>query len=126
MKALILGMGNPILSDDGVGLAMAEMLKDRICGVDVAASAMIGLSLFDLITGYDVIFIVDAMTTRFAIQNSALPLSRTLKIRTIEKRRLDILSPCRDQAASRLASDYVGFMIDSGGPADTSALSRTR
>ena len=54
------------------------------------------------------------MTIRFAIQNSALPLSRTLNTRTIEKRRRDILSPCRNQAAFRFARDYVGFMIENG------------
>jgi hydrogenase maturation protease len=64
MKILILGMGNPILSDDGVGLFVAESLRDRIPGVDVKSSAMIGLSLFDLIAGYDMVFIIDAMTSR--------------------------------------------------------------
>lgn len=64
MKTLILGMGNPILSDDGVGLALAEMLRSKLHGVDVAESAMIGLSLFDLVMGYDTIFIIDAMTTK--------------------------------------------------------------
>jgi hydrogenase maturation protease len=64
MKILILGMGNPILSDDGVGLLAAEMLRDKIPEADVAVSAMIGLSLFDLIIGYDTIFIIDAMTTK--------------------------------------------------------------
>jgi hydrogenase maturation protease len=64
MRTLVLGMGNPILSDDGVGLALAEMLRNRVPGVDVAASAMIGLSLFDLIIGYDSIFIIDAMTMK--------------------------------------------------------------
>ncbi|HYA15590.1 MAG TPA: hydrogenase maturation protease [Syntrophales bacterium] len=63
MKTLILGMGNPILSDDGVGLFIAEMLEGKIPCADVAVSAMIGLSLFDLIIGYDKLFIVDAMTT---------------------------------------------------------------
>ena len=64
MKTLILGMGNPILSDDGVGLALAAMLRNKIRGADVAASSMIGLSLFDLIVGYDAVFIIDAMTTK--------------------------------------------------------------
>jgi len=64
MKTLILGMGNPILSDDGVGLALAAMLRNKIPGADVAASAMIGLALFDLIVGYDAVFIIDAMTTK--------------------------------------------------------------
>jgi hydrogenase maturation protease len=64
MKTLILGMGNPILSDDGVGLALAAMLQNKIRGADVAASSIIGLSLFDLIVGYDAVFIIDAMTTK--------------------------------------------------------------
>ncbi len=64
MKILILGMGNPILSNDGVGLLLAEKLRNKIPGADVASSAMIGLSLFDLIIGYDKLFIIDAMTTR--------------------------------------------------------------
>jgi hydrogenase maturation protease len=64
MKTLILGMGNPILSDDGVGLLAVEKLRHRIPRADVASSAMIGLTLFDLIIGYDTLFIIDAMTTR--------------------------------------------------------------
>jgi hydrogenase maturation protease len=64
MKTLILGMGNPILSDDAVGLALAAMLRNKVREADVAASAMIGLSLFDLIMGYDTLFIIDAMTTK--------------------------------------------------------------
>jgi hydrogenase maturation protease len=64
MKTLILGMGNPILSDDGVGLLAVEKLRYRIPRADVASSAMIGLTLFDLIIGYDTLFIIDAMTTR--------------------------------------------------------------
>lgn len=62
MKVLILGMGNPILSDDGVGLSVARMLRGNIREADVAFSSMIGLNLFDLILGYDIIFIIDAMT----------------------------------------------------------------
>lgn len=61
MKVLVLGMGNPILSDDGVGLLIAERLRERLPGVDVAASAMIGVGLLDQIIGYDQIFVIDAM-----------------------------------------------------------------
>jgi hydrogenase maturation protease len=64
MKILILGMGNPILSDDGVGLLAAEKLRGRITGADIASSTMIGLSLFDLIIGYDVLFIIDALISQ--------------------------------------------------------------
>jgi len=64
MKTLILGMGNPILSDDGVGLEVARRLQGSIRGADVAFSSMIGLSLFDLVIGYDTLFIIDAMTAQ--------------------------------------------------------------
>jgi hydrogenase maturation protease len=63
-KTIILGMGNPILSDDGVGLVLAERLKGLIDGVDVVCNPMIDLSLFDDIIGYDVVYVIDAMTTR--------------------------------------------------------------
>lgn len=63
-KTLILGMGNPILSDDGVGLVLAERLKGRIDGVDVSLNPMIDLSLMDDILGYEVVYLIDAMTTR--------------------------------------------------------------
>jgi len=63
MKILLLGMGNPILTDDGVGLVLAERLQKRIKGAEVAVNAMIGLGLLDQIIGYDKIFIIDAMTS---------------------------------------------------------------
>ena len=64
MKVLLLGMGNPILSDDGVGLFVADRLKDRIKNVDVMTTAMAGLDILDLIRGYDKIFLVDACITK--------------------------------------------------------------
>jgi hydrogenase maturation protease len=66
-KTLILGMGNPILSDDGVGLVLAEKLRGRIEGVDVASNPMIGLSLLDDILGYEVVYLIDAMIIRGGI-----------------------------------------------------------
>lgn len=63
MKILILGMGNPILSDDGIGLRLAERLQKKIRGADVQMNAMVGLNLLDQIIGYDRIFIIDAMTS---------------------------------------------------------------
>ena len=61
MKALILGMGNPILSDDGVGLHIARALEGRFPGTDVRTSALIGLNLLDIVAGYDQVFVIDAI-----------------------------------------------------------------
>jgi hydrogenase maturation protease len=64
VKVLVLGMGNPILSDDGVGIVVANALEGKVDGLDVATSAMIGLDLLDAVTGYDKVYLIDAMCTR--------------------------------------------------------------
>jgi hydrogenase maturation protease len=61
MKSLILGMGNPILSDDGVGLYVARALGGRFTGVDVRTCALIGLGLLDIVAGYYRVFVIDAI-----------------------------------------------------------------
>jgi hydrogenase maturation protease len=62
-KTLILGLGNPILSDDGVGLIVAERLRGRVDGVDVISTPLIGVHLLDLVLGYDTLFLIDALIT---------------------------------------------------------------
>ncbi|HUV53381.1 MAG TPA: hydrogenase maturation protease [Dehalococcoidia bacterium] len=65
MKTLILGLGNPILSDDGVGNRIAQELGNRISSQDITVeeTSMSGLSLLDLLVGYDRAIIVDAIQT---------------------------------------------------------------
>lgn len=61
MKTLILGMGNPILSDDGVGLVIVQALKEKIPDADGLTTALVGLALLDQLLGYDRLFLVDAL-----------------------------------------------------------------
>lgn len=61
MKGLLLGMGNPILSDDGVGLLVVRQLALRLPQLAAAESALVGLGLLDLLEGYDRLFLVDAL-----------------------------------------------------------------
>jgi len=63
MKTLILGMGNPILSDDGVGLIVARAMENSIEGVDVITTALVGLHVMEMLVGYDKVFLIDAATT---------------------------------------------------------------
>lgn len=66
MKTLILGLGNPILSDDGVGNRVAQILEDRLArrqDVAVMETSLSGLSLIDVLAGYDKAIIVDAIHT---------------------------------------------------------------
>jgi hydrogenase maturation protease len=65
MKTLVLGLGNPILSDDGVGIRVAHEVSNRLKNPQVAVSetSAAGLSLLDSIVGYDKVIIIDAIQT---------------------------------------------------------------
>jgi hydrogenase maturation protease len=60
---LVLGMGNPILSDDGVGLLVAERLRGTSLpdGVEVLLSEVAGLRLLELVRGFTRVIIIDAI-----------------------------------------------------------------
>jgi hydrogenase maturation protease len=64
MKTLILGLGNPILSDDGVGPRIAGELEGRVDGdATVMETSLAGLNLLDLLVGYDRVIFIDAIKT---------------------------------------------------------------
>lgn len=65
MKTLVLGLGNSILTDDAVGFAVVEEVRKRLDSADVSVSAASvgGLSLLELMVGYDSVIIVDAIQT---------------------------------------------------------------
>jgi hydrogenase maturation protease len=65
-RTLILGLGNPILGDDGVGIAIAREIKERWQGdpsTDVIEASLAGRFLLDLITGYKTVIVADAIIT---------------------------------------------------------------
>lgn len=65
-KTLIIGLGNPILGDDGVGWRVADQLADRIGerpDIEVDCAALGGLSLMERMTGYGRVILIDAMYT---------------------------------------------------------------
>ena len=65
MKVLVLGVGNPILSDDGVGIHVArELKKCKIPGIVVEELAASGLEFLDMVRGYDKVVIIDAIQTK--------------------------------------------------------------
>lgn len=66
MKTLILGLGNPLVTDDSVGLRVAADLKVRLAGrpdVDVEEDYWGGLRLMERLVGYDRAIVVDAIQT---------------------------------------------------------------
>ena len=66
MRTIIVGIGNPIRSDDSVGLVVARILRERLAGVegiDVAELWAGGLRLVEAMAGYDRAVVIDAMAT---------------------------------------------------------------
>jgi hydrogenase maturation protease len=64
-KTLILGLGNSLLSDDGVGIYVAAELRNKLNEpeITVMETGVAGLSLLDLLVGYDKAIIIDAIKT---------------------------------------------------------------
>jgi hydrogenase maturation protease len=63
MNTFILGIGNPILTDDGVGIKVAQKLKEENPKLEVIETSEAGIALLDLITGYDKLIIIDSIKT---------------------------------------------------------------
>jgi len=63
MKTIVLGVGNPILQDDGVGIHVIEALRQQLNTqkVTLETASTGGLNLLDLIRGYETVILVDAI-----------------------------------------------------------------
>ena len=66
MRTLVLGIGSPILGDDGVGSHIAQELAKEIKdeNIDVKDTSTVGLNLLELVVGYDRVIIIDAILTK--------------------------------------------------------------
>ena len=68
-KTIIVGLGNPILTDDGVGVKVAYEIEARFRGnipanLTITEASVGGLWLMELLEGYDRAIIIDAIQTR--------------------------------------------------------------
>jgi hydrogenase maturation protease len=65
MKTIVVGLGNPILGDDGVGWKVAEEVKrhlDPDSHVRIECASLGGISLMEKLIGYDRAILIDAFT----------------------------------------------------------------
>jgi hydrogenase maturation protease len=63
MKTLVIGLGNPILGDDGVGWRVVEEIARKVADrsdVEVDTASLGGLSLMERLTGYEYVILVDS------------------------------------------------------------------
>lgn len=66
MKTLVIGLGNPILTDDGVGVKVAYQIEKELGdemreNVDVTEVSAGGLRLMEAMVGYDRVILIDAI-----------------------------------------------------------------
>jgi hydrogenase maturation protease len=66
MKTLIIGLGNPILTDDGVGVKVAYAVRAALASaghsdVTVIEASAGGLRLMEMMVGYDRVVLIDAL-----------------------------------------------------------------
>ncbi|HMK43389.1 MAG TPA: hydrogenase maturation protease [Dissulfurispiraceae bacterium] len=63
-KTIVIGLGNPLKTDDGFGLHVARTLGKALAGrsdVDVTEAFCGGIALVETMCGYDEAIVVDAM-----------------------------------------------------------------
>jgi hydrogenase maturation protease len=66
MKTLVIGLGNPILGDDGVGWRVVEAIAQKTTAlpdVELDCIALGGLSLMERLTGCERVILVDSIST---------------------------------------------------------------
>ncbi|MGB9633171.1 MAG: hydrogenase maturation protease [Chloroflexaceae bacterium] len=66
MRTLVLGLGNPILTDDSVGVRVAEEVRAALAPrpeapVVVETASVGGLALMEMLIGYDRAILIDAL-----------------------------------------------------------------
>ncbi|MDW8317436.1 MAG: hydrogenase maturation protease [Anaerolineae bacterium] len=67
MATLVIGLGNPLLTDDGVGVLTARAVQDALAAhpvpnVEVVEAGVGGLRLMELMVGCDRAILIDAWT----------------------------------------------------------------
>lgn len=66
MKTLVIGLGNPILTDDGVGIYTARRVQEYLppdSNIEVIEASIGGITLMEQMVGYERVILIDALWT---------------------------------------------------------------
>ena len=102
MNTLILGIGNPILTDDRVGIEIARKLKEEKPELEVVETSEAGITLLDLIVGYNKLIIIDSIKTEKG------------KPGDLYKLELEDLKPAKDFSSSHGIGIATAFELGKG------------
>jgi hydrogenase maturation protease len=108
MKTLVIGLGNPILTDDGVGVKVAYEVEKVVSSttredIDVIEASAGGLRLMELMIGYDRLILIDA----FCSDNGTQP--GTIRRLTFED--LRDVSPTQHSASAHDTTFVTAFEL---------------
>lgn len=97
MRTIVIGLGNPILTDDGVGVIVAEQVEkqlkeDEHPRITITEASVGGLRLMELMIGYQKVILIDAIIS----QNGNMP--GTFRILDLDD--LRSLSPTQHSASA--------------------------
>ena len=120
MKTLILGMGNTLLSDDGMGIITKRYLEKRLdkCDtIDFCETSWGGFRIIDLLRGYDYAIIVDSIKTKskpagyihFLQPNDLLP---TLRLTSYHDINFITALKLAEQLGTKIPSDIEIYAIE--------------
>ncbi len=76
-KILIHGIGNEILTDDGIGPKLVKRLKGNLTrnGIDFETAFLGGLEVLEYIQGYQTVIFIDAIRTKNGVPGAVYQLS---------------------------------------------------
>lgn len=63
LKTLVLGIGNPIVTDDSVGLKVARLIKEHRPEVEVIEACSGAMGLFDYVIDQERVILIDSIKT---------------------------------------------------------------
>jgi hydrogenase maturation protease len=80
MSTFLIGLGNPILSDDAVGWRVVQEVEkalraNRPCGLEIDCLSLGGLSLMERLVGAERAILVDAIQTKDGVPGTTYRLS---------------------------------------------------
>jgi hydrogenase maturation protease len=102
MKTLILGIGNPIVTDDSAGLKIAQRIKEIRPELEVIEACSGAMGLFDYVIDYDKLIIIDSIKTTQGQPG------------TLYKMELDDLKPSLNQPTSHGLDLASAFKLGAG------------
>jgi hydrogenase maturation protease len=84
-RIVVVGLGNLLLADDGIGILVARALEERLRGTEVrvAETSWGGMRFLDLLAGFDKAVIIDAIQWQHGPAGSIYRLSPAEAIPTV-------------------------------------------